>query len=261
VSFGGAKAERYLYFALPFFFVLWGMALATLLPGLRASAERALTALGVTRLSLKGVDVVSWTFTAAAVAFVASQNEAPRKTVRMIFPAGEERPYREADWVPVLPLLRPLVDSADVVVGSYLLKPMYYFGRGDVHLSWSETAESGFANGRPIEFSIDPRTGRPGISTPASLQQLIKCFGSGLVLVERFHLNRAHMVPKETSAFLIANTSEIPLPPETWVRAFRWRHPAYNQPGCPPWRASAERTAARDPLARSAGGRFYSGSP
>jgi hypothetical protein len=220
--------------------VLWGMALATLLPALRAAAARALAALGGSLVSPRALTLASWAFTVAAVVFVASQNDAPRKTWRMVFPGSGERPYREADWIPALPLLRPLVDSADVVVGSYLLKPIYYFGRGDVHLSWSETAESGFASGRPIEFSIDPRTGRPGISTPESLQQLMKCFRSGLVLAEQFHLNRDHMIPDQTSAFLAANTTEVPLPAESWVRAFRWRHAVPpNQPGCPPWRASA----------------------
>jgi hypothetical protein len=219
--------------------VLWGLALATLLPALRAVAEHALAALGVPGLSPRGRAIASAGFTALVLGFIASQNNSPRLTGRMVFPGGRERPYRFADWNQALPRLRPLADSADVVVSSYILNSLYYLDRGDVALSVTETAESGFADGRPIEFSIDERTGRPAISTPESLRRVMDCFRSGLVLIERFHLNRPHMVPEETSRFILAHTMEVPMPPDSWVHAYRWRHAvAPNQPGCPPWQSS-----------------------
>lgn len=246
VSFAGSKAERYLAFAMPFFFLIWGLALATLLPALRAAAARAIAAVGGEgRLSSRTMAVASWGFTGLAVAFAVLANNAPRATWRMVFPGDKERPYREADWSPALPRLRPLVDSTDVVVASYVLKPVYYLGRGDVTLARTEVSELRWENGRPVEFSIDWRTGRPAISTPESLQRVMACFGSGLVLVERFHLNRAILVPEETTAFLLANTEEVPLPPDSWVLAFRWKRPVPpTQPGCPPWRSS---TMSRPP--------------
>jgi hypothetical protein len=142
----------------------------------------------------------------------------------------------------VLPRLRSLVDSADVVLSSYVLKPLYYLHRGDAHFSWTETAEAGFSNGEPIEFSVDPRTGLPTLSTAASLKRVMDCFESGLILTERFHLNREHLLPPATSEFLIANTEEVPLPADSWVIAYRWRHPvAPGKAGCPPWGSSSQR--------------------
>jgi hypothetical protein len=226
ISFGPAPQERYGYFALPFFFGLWGLALATLLPAFQRIVERTVAAMTpwvwppAIQRGAAGVLV------ALGLLFIASQNEAYRLTVRMVFPGEGERPYREADWVMVLPELRELTDSADVILSSYVLKPLYYFGRGDFHLSWTETAEAGFADGRPIEFTPDPRTGLPGISSAESVAAVMECYDSGLVLTELFHLNRPHLVPEATTTFIMEEMEEVPLPPESWVIAYRWRHDA-----------------------------------
>jgi hypothetical protein len=233
VSFAAGQAERYLYFALPFFFVVWGLALATLVPALLRVGERALAAVGKPRFSPRWLRSAALAFTVLTVAFVTSQNDASRTTIRMVVPGDGPRPYRLADWELALPRLRPLVDSADVVVSTYLLKPIYYFGRGEYHLSYTETAESGFEDGRPVEFSVDRRTGRPTISTSESLALVIRCYPSGLVLAERFHLNVPHLVPEETTETLLANTTEVPMPPDSWVLAYRWRHdPNPDAAGC-----------------------------
>ncbi|MGH7629359.1 MAG: ArnT family glycosyltransferase [Gemmatimonadales bacterium] len=239
VSLGAPKQERYLYFVLPFFFAIWGFAVAALVPALRATAERAVAAVGGSRLHGRSRAGAAWTLTVLAVAVVLLANDAPRRTWQMVFPGHRARPYRLSDWTKALPQLRPLADSADVVIASYILKPIYYLGRGDVALSGAELAELEWQNPHPAEFSVDDRTGRPVISSPASLQRLMACFRSGLILVERFHLNRPILVPAAASAFIAANTEEVPLPPESWVHAFRWRHPVPpDQPSCPPWRSS-----------------------
>jgi 4-amino-4-deoxy-L-arabinose transferase-like glycosyltransferase len=240
ISFGGSKADRYLYFAMPFFFLLWGLALATLLPALLSAAERGLETIAGRHLSpwLRRATAVA--LAAITILFAASQTGALRTSLRLVFPGGGERPYRMADWPLALSELRPLVDSADVVVSSYLLKPIYYLGRGDVTLSRTEVAELETMLGHPAEFTIDPSTGRPAISTPESLRRVMDCYESGVVLTEEYHLNRAILVTEETTAFLFANTTEFPMPPDSWVRAFRWRHSVSPEGAeCPPWASSS----------------------
>ncbi len=240
LSLGGAKAERYLYFALPYFFVIWGLAFAAVWPALRATADQALAALGGSRLSARARLVASGAAAALALSALLPANPALAMTWRMVFADDGRRPYRLSDWTKALPRLRPLADSADVVIASYILKPMYYLRRGDVALSYAELAELKWENGRPVEFSVDHRHGRPAISSPASLRRLMACFQSGLILVERFHLHRAILVPVPTSNFIEANAQEVPLPPASRLRAFRWRHSAPPDPsGCPPWQPSA----------------------
>lgn len=245
VSFGPAPQERYLYFALPFFFGLWALALATLLPAFQKIVERTVAAMTPWAWPPAVQRRAASALVALGLLFVASQNEAPRLTTRLVFPGSGERPYREADWSMVLPELRALTDSADVVLSSYVLKPLYYFGRGDFHLSWTETAEAGFADGEPIEFSRDPRTGLPGISSPESVAAVMECYESGLILTERFHLNRAHLVPEATTKFIVERIEEVPMPPESWVVAYRWRHEAV--------RSARDCSFAAGPVVRSDG--------
>jgi hypothetical protein len=240
VSLGGSKADRYLYFAMPFFFVLWGMALATLLPALRSVARGAVAAVAGARVGERGRTVASVLLLASVLGFVVSQTAALRTSWRLVFPGNADRPYRMADWPAALRELRPLVDTADVVVSSYVLKPVYYLGRGDVTLSRTEVAELAPDREKPVEFAIDPSTGRPAISTPESLRRVMSCYPSGIVLTEKYHINRAILIPEETTAFLAANTTQVPLPPDSWVLAFRWHHSVpRDQPGCPPWRSPA----------------------
>jgi hypothetical protein len=176
VSFAPGQQERYLYFAVPLFFGLWGLAAATLLPALYHVCTRTVAALGSLGLGERGHRLLAGTL------------------------------------------------EADVVLSSYLLKPLYYFDRGDYHLSWTETAEAGFEGDHPVEFSRDKRTGLPAISTPESLDAVMSCFQSGIILTERFHLNRPHLLPEPTTSFILGHTEEIGLPPDSWVLAYRWRH-------------------------------------
>jgi hypothetical protein len=239
VSFAPAKQERYLYFAIPFFFGLWGMAAATLVPALYGACRGALAALGdfgrrapggpapvAPGRGPAGRRVLAGTLAFLAVAFVASQNDASRMTIRMVLPGDGEPTYRQADWASVLPELRDLASEADVVLSTYVLKPLYYLDRGDYHLSWTETAEAGFDGGRPVEFARDSRTGLPAISTPESLTAVMGCFASGLILTERFHFDLVHIVPEPTATFIREHTEEVPLPADSWVIAYRWRRPA-----------------------------------
>jgi 4-amino-4-deoxy-L-arabinose transferase-like glycosyltransferase len=258
VSFASARAERYLYFAMPFFFIVWGIALADLLPRVRKLWVQAVEAFPSRSLAPSFKSRIGLVLLTGTVGFLLFENSAFRMTLEMIVRDPERRPYREANWTPLLPRLRTLADSAEVVVSSYLLKPLYYLDRGDAHLSWTETAEAGFRDGRPIEFSVHPRTGLPAFSTPQSLSRVMSCYNSGLVLTERFHLNRPHLVTAETSTFLSSHLETVPLPAESWVLAFRWRHPiASSRAGCPPpgFPTSSD---SRNP---SASGPLNSGSP
>jgi 4-amino-4-deoxy-L-arabinose transferase-like glycosyltransferase len=235
LSLASVRSERFLYFALPFFFVVWAIALATLLPALFRLGTGAAAALAGSRLGERARSSAGALFVIGSIGFFLFENNAFRLSLGMITAGPEQRPYREANWDPVVPRLKTLADSADVVLSSFVLVPLYYLGRGDAHLSWTETAETRFANGLPVEFSINRSTGLPTLSTPESLARVMACYNSGLVLTERFHLNRPHLLSRDLTAFLTSQLEEVPFPSESWVVAFRWHHPvALNRTGCPP---------------------------
>ena len=231
-SFAGAKTERYLYFAMPYFFILWGLALAAALPGFHKVVQEGLSS--ALRVPVRLRKRFSWASFAVLALIVAYYNPATRMSRHLVVPGDETRPYPEPEWSKAAPELRRLADSADVVVSSALPKAIYYLGRGDVTLSLTELAEVGMVDGKPVEFAVDPRTGRPAISAPGSLERVIGCFARGLLIFEDGHLHAGFIVPDSTVAYLNRTTREIPLDPAWGIRAFRWQHDsAETRLNCP----------------------------
>jgi hypothetical protein len=165
-------------------------------------------------------------------------NPAVAMTGRMVLRDHSAPEYQETDWARAAFTLRQLTDSADVVVSTALPKTLYYLGRADVTLSLTELGELGRRDGKPIEFNLDPRTGRRAISSPESLERLMGCYAHGLVLIEDQHWHNEVVIPDSTRAFLAAHTEEVPLPLAWLLHARRWTTQP-PQPGaqCPPWRA------------------------
>jgi 4-amino-4-deoxy-L-arabinose transferase-like glycosyltransferase len=240
VIFSGAalKTERYIYFVIPFFFAIWGVALVSWLP----RARRALAA-AVNRLAPAGWSVRARRYAIGATAvlivgWLVAYDQAFSMTLRMVLRDRTSADYQETDWARATPELRHLADSADVVVSTALPKTLFYLGRADVTLSLTELGELGRQNGAPIEFKVDPRTGRPAISSPQSIQRLMGCYSHGLVLIEDQHWHNTVVIPDSTRAFLASHTDEVPLPSAWLVQARRWTSPAPERgASCPPWRA------------------------
>ncbi len=216
LSFGGPKNWRYLFFVLPFLFVVWGIALASLWGALRTvvmtATDRLLAPInGHGRAPLL----------IGACLFLVFANGAPTWT--LLHPLGITlgRDAHMADWPMVVDTLREPVAEADVVVTSHEVYVLHYFGRGDITLSKRRLAEFG-----DREFDRDPRTGMPTISTAASLDRLMSCHTNGLILIDEVAWREPTMIDRETSDFILAHTEEIALPARSRVRAFQWRTPA-----------------------------------
>lgn len=240
VSGAALKTERYMSFALPFFFVIWGMALATWAPGIARFAGRIATGLASAGWSPRVRTAAGWLVVAGFAGWIVWHEPAFAMTGEMARRDWKAKAYEESDWARAAPELRRLADSADVVISTALPKTLYYVGRGDVTLSLTELGELGRKNGKPIEFAVDERTGHPAISSPESVERIMACYRRGLVLIEDLHWHNVVVLPDSTRAFLAAHTDEIPLTPAWLVHARRWSNPqAPSAAGCPPWRTRA----------------------
>jgi hypothetical protein len=168
VSFGGQRSWRYLYFAMSFMFVLWGIALVSIWYALRDLVLRAIDRVGQPGRAWPQVAV--WL-------------DSPDWQLR--FPAsGERRSGQDAaqtgrhqlgegvsaGWPDVVPQLQDLVRNADVVVTSHELHMLYYLGRADIVVSTERLAEFSDA-----EFGRDRRTGLPAVSQAQSLELTMSC--------------------------------------------------------------------------------------
>ncbi len=247
-SFGGMKGLRYLIYALPFLFALWGMGLAALWwapadgwPGLggrlftygRQLAGRLPAGLRARRL-IPGLVVLvalanpAWVKTAAQLAEVRLPGEEPIP-----------------DWAAARPALEPWLKRVPVVVTTEELGTLYFLGRYDIRFSPSKLGEIEAQDRR--ELAPDWRTGRAVISTVGSLGQVFDCYQEGLFLLASRQWGHAHLFSPEVQAFIRDHAQPVPLPGRSEVTAYGWSHPDGYQPpatcaALPPMPGPAART-------------------
>jgi hypothetical protein len=226
------KHERYLYYALPFFFAIWGLAAAVIIPWLKERLDAALEGRPAMRASRAVLSAAFTGFLGASLLFAAAGNKAASYTYRMLTVSDAdwrmERAYRgEADWQGAMSTLRPLADSADVVVASAMLKSLYYLGRVDFGISLGELRGA-------QEFAVARKEAVPVISRPESLGLVQSCFHSGLVIADDRSYRRPWGVTDEAADYLEGNMEALAFPTGSGLIAFRWTHQAsYDEATCP----------------------------
>jgi hypothetical protein len=222
------KHERYLFYALPAFFGMWGLAATVALPWLRQRFDALSGAMPLPRHTATALFV---SILGAAALWAAAGNTATVFTYRMLTTSDAEwrlsRAYRgEADWQAALPILRAEANAADVVVASSMLKALYFLGRLDVGLSLNEMLRGS----DDAEFSVATREGVPVISTPESVATLRDCVATGLVIADQRNWRTAWGVPPATADYIEATFERLPVPESFGVLAFRWRDGGTGQP-------------------------------
>jgi len=225
-SLAAAKEGRYLLYSIPFFFALWGIGIAQVLPAIRDQISTIVQQTLWTKPRRPVAISLSAALLAGALGFIIAANPAFPLTYRMLSAgdAGWPRPgYRgHPDWAAAADALKPLAAAADVVVASVSVKSLYYLGRCDVELRADNLFFGGFV---APEFTIDPRTGRPVISAPESLGRMMQRYPTGLVVMERADWRAPFAVPAAAADYLAAHANPVSLP-ETWgLVAYSWHRP------------------------------------
>jgi hypothetical protein len=228
-SAGGPKALRYIAYAQPFLFALWGIGLASLWPALGRFAAVLAARLAAALPSSPGEGArqplprpARW-LVAAALLFLVLANPAWLRTAALLadveVPGGQPNP----DWAAARPALEPLLARVPVVVTTEELGALYFLGRYDVRFSPSKMGE--IAEDRRYEFAADPRTGRPVIATPESLALLFDCHPEGLFLLANQQWGRDHIFSEDVRRLIRERAESVPLPRRSRVTAYAWRHP------------------------------------
>jgi len=227
-SFAGSKSLRYIFYAQPWLFALWGMGLASIVTWLRASTlpsalERRLSE----QLSLLAEGWRRWVAQAvlvAALVFVILANPAWLRSVTLL--AGITVPPEQPPtvWPAAEPVLQPWLDTVEVVVVGEELGPLFYYGRADVLLNRSKFLE--LPEGQQVPFAPDHRTDVPAIADAASLRRVLDCHASGLFIIERiFWGPGARMRDPEVEDLLTRHAVRLELPPASRLIAFVWTTP------------------------------------
>jgi hypothetical protein len=217
VSFGGSKSLLYVNFALPFLFVLWGMAAAFVWTRLRGFV------LDVTKGGLRGLGIspspaITSVLIAATLGFVLLANTATVRTATMLAGVTVPPEVTPPDWQAAAEPLRPWLDQASVVLTTSDIETLYFLGDYDVLINKSRLSELPEIR----EFARDPRTGKPVVGTPESVDLLIDCFPDGLIITSKHRWRVTHQLDDATADHIIERTVPLELPKSSQIMAFRW---------------------------------------
>ncbi|MGE0114237.1 MAG: hypothetical protein AB7T07_05065 [Steroidobacteraceae bacterium] len=210
-SIAAAKSVRYIYYALPFFCVVWACALAGVFKLLSDSLPHV-------KYAVPGLALLAM----LVLAFSQEGQRLAKLVVRKMAPVEALSYAGEPDWSPVVPVLQMELAKADRVVTSNALKALFYLGRYDYELNASIVLET--ASG--AEFGIDERTGGRALGTAESVHKLLDLPGTTLVVLEERKIGNPTGVSASALAVITAGCTTIALPSDSGIRAWRCRHPA-----------------------------------
>ncbi|HET7585015.1 MAG TPA: hypothetical protein VFK13_08910 [Gemmatimonadaceae bacterium] len=226
------KSQRYLSPAMPFFFILAGLAISRAVPFVRDAFDALMRIFWVEGHG-RGARLIRAGWSAGIVLFIFATNSAFMVTVRQLredpeylHPGG---PTPSLSWRHFAPTLRAEADSVRTVVSTEDLEALYYVGRLDYVLDRDHL----YQGGAHPEFTVDRKIGVPMISDTTSIRQLMACEPSGVIIAMRWAMQTAYKVPPATAAMIRSEMREVPLPPESGLVAFRWDSThAANAPPC-----------------------------
>jgi hypothetical protein len=113
-----------------------------------------------------------------------------------------------------------LLADAGVVLTTSELETLYHLGRYDVLVSRTRLSEIPDRK----EFGIDPRTGRPVITTPESVGLIMDCYPDGLIVSSVYRWRDAAGIEDAVADFVEAAAEEIRLP-AFGMKAYVWQQP------------------------------------
>lgn len=220
------KAERYISYAMPFFFIIAGLGVAEAVSRLGRLAKELSGSLAprfsksdsATTLLVRSIVFLT-------IGFAAVNTRAFIRAADLVFVADRSASFPmqgpgepPISWNRASSTLSTIEDSVDVVVSSSDLKAIYYLGRLDYVISRDQLVSR---QGDLPEFHVDPVLNRPIISTPASVAAIIGRHETGLVVVESVHW-RSWAVPSETADTIQVRMERVRLAPQWGILAFRW---------------------------------------
>lgn len=220
-SFAASKNLRYVAYTMPFLFIILGTALAQI-------ADQLLAGLVALDRGLR--NQVSWTGPSArllsrglivvALLFLCLANTGSVRSVLFLADVTipPERPNEQ--WSRAAEVLTPLINTTDLVITGNETETLYYLGRFDV--IWGASRLSELPNAE--EFTLDPRTGRPIISTAQSLERLQACYPNGIFITSSRRWSDVHRPETEVPfrEALLTSSDPIKLPQESRILGFLW---------------------------------------
>jgi len=230
-SFAGQKATRYFCYAQPFIAIIWGLGLAQVAPALSgwlqsSRSELTRTSAGIVNLG----DNATRALVFLALASVLLMNPFWLRSATIIGNVALPGETPKTDWRAARDVLSPWIQNSEIVITTEELGAIYFLGRSDVRYSPNKIQE--IDPEERHEFGIDPRLGLPIISTTESLERLMTCFRSGIVVGPIEHWGHPILISEPVQAVIRAHARPIEVPKKSHLYAWGWRRQeADDRPG------------------------------
>lgn len=237
-SIGGMKSPRYVLYALPFLYALWGIAIQVLLPRIgkvsNAVVSNAANAIGIPQSPLRNhmfagslVAICSMVAVGGNLGLEQALKEALTGFAGVVRrPESLMAPPLDPPWTSNIQALNAAIGNPEIFVAADDLRSILYLKPMDILINASRISDIE----PPEEFVRDPRTGRRVIGRPESVERVINCFSSGTILIPEVRWRSFFAVPQPTADRIEALAVPI-VPPVPGFRIFRWAH-AVSNPAC-----------------------------
>jgi len=233
LSAGGMKSQRYLIYALPYLIAIWAMALQAAAPAILRSA-RHMIALYADRMNVPLTDiarngfVIFALFAASASALLANKAILqPLKHGIKEAPQVVSAPSHLLDmpldlpWTNQSAALMAVIGHPSIFVTADDLRAILYLRPHDLLINSSRMSDIDPS----AEFVHDPRTGRPVISKPESVAQVIACYPDGVILIPNDRWGEFYAVDAVTARRIQMLAQPI-VPGVPGFHLFHWAHDA-----------------------------------
>lgn len=228
-SAAAQKSIRYLYYVMPAFFAVSGIALTAAVSALRDRTTSWLGRLRGLGSAPRARRLAGSALVVAALAFVVGANPAYVHAVRMVVVPGGQAYGEQPDWPEAGERFRDDAANSTAVLSSAPIQARYYLGRLDVSLYAGDLMTR---EGKLPEFTRDPWLNRPVVAEPESLARILDCLSTGLVLIAEDQFADPWYVSTEMAELLESRTEPVAVPQDWKLRVFRWSHRPASIPEC-----------------------------
>lgn len=224
-SIAGPKQDRYIVSVLPFFFLIWGIAIAELKPFIYHVASLASGAIFGDTIRPGTRQLLARAAVLLSVLFVIASNPAFPLSYRMLTRSDADwtgsSGYRgHANWALAVPKIMAAMKHGDIILTNSGVKALYYLGHYDFEINASNLHETRSKK----EFSVDPRTGKRVVGDVAAVKLIMQCYPRGLVIAEtRTWEHSPRIVPTNIAAYVSAHSRSIQMPVGSRLQVFEWQ--------------------------------------
>jgi hypothetical protein len=189
-SFGIRNDMRYLYQSMPFFFLIWALALRAVAPVLFAGVQGlAVEAMKFMPSRLKGS--VATVAVAVALIFAVFANAAYQRSVWLVSGVSDGTLLGQGrqSWPDAAAMLEPWRKASATILTTHPMTGAAELGNFDLVYNetqyWEANVFNGRSEGSGLARPVDPRHGRPVIGTLSELRMLISCRPAGVLVTHK----------------------------------------------------------------------------